>query len=59
MKNTPFSVLHLLLELVQLLNYRWNHFEVNLRLMHAKLDKFGLVFIDNHTSETPPASPEA
>jgi len=31
---------------VRVLDYRWNHFVPSLYLLHSKLDKFGLGFIN-------------
>jgi hypothetical protein len=31
---------------VRQLDYRWNHFEPSLYLLHSKLEKFGFAFIN-------------
>ena len=33
--------------LVRVVDYRWNHFVPSLRLLHAKLEKLGLAYINS------------
>ncbi len=33
-------------KMVRLMDCRWNHFEAELRLIHSKLERFGLAFIN-------------
>lgn len=34
-------------KMVQQVDYRWNHFEASLRLLHARLEKLGITYSNN------------